>query len=865
MVRTLWMIMALFTAAALSAQTIAEKKAGLTHGGGGGEFDAQTQQQLKEVNRELHNKQNQLHALYAEVLPLYERGAPESSFRNLVEKIQTLRGEMRVIEDNWRNTVTDVEKGEGYALWDQAETTVEQLVIDFGSQSYVYVIPPDIGKIPLSISSSVPIPRALWGEMLELILEQNGVGVRQLNPFLRILFLLKDNRSGVMLITNNRDELEYLPKDARIAFMISPDPADSRRVGAFLERFINPVTSSFSSVGRDLLVISTVSEIQELLKMYDFVAKNRGDLEYKLVPLIKVDTKEMTEILQGIFEQFAKTEVVQSSVKEGDRGAPSIFKTSQGQGDTNGLKVIPLTQVARAIFLLGTKDEIAKAEEIIREVESQVGTARGKIVFTYRVKHADPEELGKLLNQIYDIFASEKLESGIEVAPGNVNANRNDNKNELRVTEAPSQNVATAPPTQTIWPGFYQEGQVAVNPTPVMYTDMKDKKVNQGRANFLVDPKTSLIVMVVEPDLLPRLKDIIRRLDVRRQMVQLDVLLVERTITHQTNSGLNLLRIGTAASGKHTNSFTFNDVVRDPCTLACVGANPIIGITDFIWSRPEAGSVPAFDLVYRFLMTQSDTILHSNPSVITLNETPANITVNTETSISTGVLPVQTGGGIQTSGGGEAFTRAQYGVNITITPTIHIVDQDDDQWLDDDFDYVLLETDIHFDTLGTSQVARPDVNRRQIKNMVNVLDGQTVIMGGLRSKTTSDISEKIPYLGEIPGVGKLFGAEQLSDLSTEMFIFITPTIIKDPCEDIERVKREQFQRRPGDVPYFLCALDRARRHEKDLLFYQGIQLLLGPSLERCIPWGDDPCEDGPSWDDLSRRLRGGCHDGPCYP
>lgn len=856
MTKTFWVGTLLFAIASLSAQTIAEKKAGLSHGTG--EFDAQTQQQLKHVNHELREKQAELNALYAEVLPMYERGVPEQQFREFVNRIKSLRAEIRAIELSWRDTVTDPDKGDGYALWDQAATTLEQLVIDYGSQSYVYVIPPDIGKIPLSVTSSIPIPRALWGEMLELILQEHGVGIQQLNPYLRKLYPLRDNRSGIRLITNDRNELEFLPKDARVAYVISPDPADSRRVGSFLERFINPITSSYSMVGRDILIVSSVAEIQELLKLYDFVAKSRGELEYKLVPLLKVDTKEMGDILQGIFEQFARAETVQVQVREGERGPgpgfaapPPSFRT-QGPGsqETNGLKIIPLSKVAHAVFLLGTRDEIAKAEEIIQEVENQVGTARSKVVFTYRVKHANPEELGVLLSKIYDVFVQERIAAegggGPPGAPGQVSASSQANIDQANTT----QNVTAPSPLQTIWPGFYQEGQVAINPTPIMYTDFVETPVNQGRANFLVDPKTSIIVMVVEPDLLPRLKDLLRRLDVRRQMVQLDVLLVERTIADEVDSGLNLLRIGTrAAKQGNSNSFTFNDPrAYGVCDGLCAGFNPIGGITDFLISRVAHDGLPAFDLAYRFLMTQDNTIVHNNPSVIALNETPANIIVNVETSISVGVLPVQTGGGVVASGGGEAFTRSQYGVNILIKPTIHTNDPEEgDDWMEEGPDYVTLETDVHFDDFVPTANTRPDILRRQIKNFVSVADGQTVILGGLRNKRLSDSCQKIPFLGEIPGVGKLFSLTRLSDTSREMFIFITPTIIKDPCEDIEKVKMEQFARRPGDIPYFLCALERARRCERERVFAQGMQILLGPPLQRCIPWGDDPCEGNDFW------------------
>jgi Flp pilus assembly secretin CpaC len=90
---------------------------------------------------------------------------------------------------------------------------------------------------------------------------------------------------------------------------------------------------------------------------------------------------------------------------------------------------------------------------------------------------------------------------------------------------------------------------------------------------------------------------------------------------------------------------------------------------------------------------------------------------------------------------------------------------------------------------------RPPVTRRHIENEVRVADGETVILGGLRRKVKEDFQDKIPFLGDIPGFGKLFGSTKVADSATEMFIFITPKIIKDPVEDIKKVREEELKKR----------------------------------------------------------------------
>ena len=85
---------------------------------------------------------------------------------------------------------------------------------------------------------------------------------------------------------------------------------------------------------------------------------------------------------------------------------PMARMEKQDNYDASGLKVIPLTHIAHALFLVGTLEEIRKAEDIIYQVESTVGEAKEKVIFWYTTKHADPDELGALLDRIYRLMVA---------------------------------------------------------------------------------------------------------------------------------------------------------------------------------------------------------------------------------------------------------------------------------------------------------------------------------------------------------------------------------------------------------------------------------------------------------------------------
>lgn len=794
-------------------QTIAEKKAGLCYGTM--DLSKEMQESLEQVNQEIEAQQNELRFLYAQVWNLYRQGAGECAYKELLEKINGVKQRRIAIENRWREMATH-NQDEGYALWHQPNTTIEQLLIDYGSQDYVYLIPPEIADMVVSINSNIPIPRASWNEMLETILNQSGVGIKQLNPFLRQLYLIKEDHSAVRLVTNKRQELSLLPGTGRIAFVLTPEPSDVRRVWMFLEKFANPHSVFLQLLGRDILIIAQVAEIQELLKLYDFVTANRGNRDYKLVTVSRVDAEEISKILGAVFgvlsesapEGPAATTPLPTRAgpagRQGPPAPPAQLLMRPSNAEDNGLRIIPLAKIAQAIFLIGTREEIRKAESLIREIEDQVGESRGKTIFRYAAKHSDPEELAQVLTKIYALMVTSGATDEDEQYPP--------------LPPPPGINLDKPFLRRPYDEGFFLDDRFVINKRPPLSME----NFNQNRDNFIVDPKTGSIVMVVETDILPKLKDLLRKLDVPKKMVQVDVLLFEKRLAIENNFGLNLLKIGSCAS--HTNS-----------TCATFNARPAIdsplGIFEFLVSRTPCHGVPAYDLSYRFLLSQDDVQINANPSIVAINQTPARIEIAEEISVSTGIFEVETISGVTLK---DAFARAQYGIKIDILPTIHI---GEDEYSDED-DYVTLATDITFQSFRPTLNDRPDVTTRHIVNEVSIPNGQTVILGGLRQRNTHENVEKIPFLGDIPGVGKLFSLNDLRDETTEMFIFLTPRIIYDPAEDLECVKLMELSYRPGDIPAFLCAVSRAHDWERDRLFHSSMMLLFGRCPDRCVIPGE---------------------------
>jgi general secretion pathway protein D len=77
-------------------------------------------------------------------------------------------------------------------------------------------------------------------------------------------------------------------------------------------------------------------------------------------------------------------------------------------------------------------------------------------------------------------------------------------------------------------------------------------------------------------------------------------------------------------------------------------------------------------------------------------------------------------------------------------------------------------------------VVLPDFTVRQVVTTVNVWDNQTVVLGGLISSSVQSTKDKVPFLGDIPLLGKLFQSESKTSTKKNLMIFVTSTLV-DPA------------------------------------------------------------------------------------
>ena len=182
--------------------------------------------------------------------------------------------------------------------------------------------------------------------------------------------------------------------------------------------------------------------------------------------------------------------------------------------------------------------------------------------------------------------------------------------------------------------------------------------------------------------------------------------------------------------------------------------------------------------VIKFLKEQGEVRALSNPKILTLNNQPALITVGTEYfyKIQQSQNQQGAGGGVVATTQNDIVNSVFAGVLLDITPEIS-----DDDTITIKVNPSLSQTRVQIQSDTVAQENRtmpPDLDRRQLSSVVTVKDGNRIILGGLIGSRDNFKTNKVPLLGDIPGLGYFFKYEEKIRQVEEIVIVIEPHIIK---------------------------------------------------------------------------------------
>lgn len=277
-----------------------------------------------------------------------------------------------------------------------------------------------------------------------------------------------------------------------------------------------------------------------------------------------------------------------------------------------------------------------------------------------------------------------------------------------------------------------------------------------GQATFVADANTNSIIVVTAPDNLPIVKSIIDQLDQRPDQVMIETVVVEVSLDKSKQFGLEW----NYAQGKSSNASQ---------TFGLQNASPPLQGFNY--------SLTSGDLSAYFNMLQTDTKFQvlATPKIFTTNNMESQINISQS-------IPYVTST-IENVNGTYSFNYAFQDVGIVLTVTPHITDNG----------YVTMDVlQTANDLQGYTTFNAPIVNQRQAETTISAKDGATIILGGMiRTQVTSTVN-KVPLLGDLPLLGKIFQSTNADHQKTELLVFLTPHLVRDPAE--AKKLKEQAER-----------------------------------------------------------------------
>ena len=146
----------------------------------------------------------------------------------------------------------------------------------------------------------------------------------------------------------------------------------------------------------------------------------------------------------------------------------------------------------------------------------------------------------------------------------------------------------------------------------------------------------------------------------------------------------------------------------------------------------------------------------SSPRVLTADQGKAIIEQGTE-------IPFQS----STSSGATAVSFKKANLSLEVTPQITPEGA------------VILDVKVNRDSVGQLTPAGFAINTRRVSTQVLVENGGTVVIGGVYEQTERNVTNKVPFLGDVPIIGNLFKNNQRQNDRTELLVFLTPRIMTD--------------------------------------------------------------------------------------
>lgn len=537
---------------------------------------------------------------------------------------------------------------------------------------------------------------------------------------------------------------------------------------------------------RAIEATSAVETLRPLVSREGSVTANRSGNS-----LVVADYADNIRRIRGLLGKIDSEGAATDVIALKNAGAREIATSLQqlatggqtGDGARTAVAVVPIDS-SNSVALRGDAEMVQRFGAIARDLDRRA--ANGVEIQVYWLQNADADKLMPVLQQLVG-------QPGAISSPQPANGSGN------------SGQAAALPVAVTT--GGSGNGR----PTPII-----------ARYEGL-----NAVIISAPSDVQRMLSQVIRQLDTRRDQVLVEAIIVEISddaakklgvqfllggkpgsnipfaATNYSNAAPNILTIAGAVGARELNTTTTtvngtttttttNNPISDQLAQAAV--NSILGASGgFAGLATNIGRNGLFGTIINAVQSDTKSNILSTPSIVTLDNQEAKLLVGQE-------IPITTGEALSKNFDNAFRTvqRQNVGIQLEVTPQIN------------DGGAVKLAIRQEVSSIAgpvSNNFSDLILNKREIQTTVTVDDGQIIALGGLLDDNERRTLEKIPLLGDLPGLGQLFRSRSRTRSKTNLMVFIRPTILRSEAEAralAERrynyVRAQQRLLRPDEEP-----------------------------------------------------------------
>jgi general secretion pathway protein D len=483
-----------------------------------------------------------------------------------------------------------------------------------------------------------------------------------------------------------------------------------------------------------LIASDTIVNLERIAAVVKAIDTPRHEQAVEVIPLEHAESRTLAEQIVTILHQDAAG---RPAAAPKEKGAPE-----PSRGGAPSVRIVPDTRT-NSLIVMGTASDLKRARELAKGLDSPLRPGDSRL-HVYHARFADAVQLAEVVGTM---VGARQQRLGAAPAKAGADTGRG-------ATLAGSANASVAP-------GFEESVIISA-----------DTATNSVLVNSSIQDYRTIEALFVG-------------LDVERPQVFVEVIIAEVSVSKSEDLGFEWQvggEVGDATLLARSNLAKLGTAFANPASLAGL---VLAAASEETIELPDGTEIPAQAALFAALAADQDIEILSAPTLLTVDNQKAEILVGEN-------VPFITGQGVDISNVENVFTtveRQDVGIKLTVTPQVaegDVVVLDVQQEVSRVIDTEILD----------ANVVGPTTSKRSASTTVSVADGRTAVIGGLISNAVQDRESKVPLLGDIPFLGRLFRADSVKDEKVNLIIFLTPHVIRSrgDLSEISAERQERFEK-----------------------------------------------------------------------